>query len=154
MNPPKCDEMDYINFLIAAQQVFSHVEASRTHPVEEQAPAHDAYTRLLKRLPPDSEMLWREIEPLIEREKGVLILDDTTLDKPYASQMALVTRRWSGKHGRVVQGINLISMVWTDRKGRLPCDFRLYNKAQDGLTKNDHFQQMVQQAVERGFQPD
>lgn len=154
MNPPKCDEMDYINFLIAAQQVFSHVEAARTHPVEEQAPAHDAYTRLLKRLPPDSEMLWREVEPLIEREKGVLIVDDTTLDKPYASQMALVTRHWSGKHGRVVQGINLISMVWTDRDCRLPCDFRLYNKAQDGLTKNDHFQHMVQQAVARGFQPD
>ena len=154
MNPPKCNEMDYINFLIAAQQVFSHVEAARTHPVEEQAPAHDAYTRLLKRLPPDSEMLWREVEPLIEREKGVLILDDTTLDKPYASQMALVTRHWSGKHGRVVQGINLISMVWTDRECRLPCDFRLYNKAQDGLTKNDHFQHMVQQAVARGFQPD
>jgi putative transposase len=44
MNPPKCDEMDYINFLIAAQQVFSSVEASRTHPAGEQAPAHDAYT--------------------------------------------------------------------------------------------------------------
>ncbi|MCC6500230.1 MAG: IS701 family transposase, partial [Anaerolineales bacterium] len=28
MNPPKCDEMDYINFLIAAQQVFSSLEAS------------------------------------------------------------------------------------------------------------------------------
>jgi len=46
MNPPKCDEMDYINFLIAAQQVFSSVEASQTHPAEEQTPAHDAYTRL------------------------------------------------------------------------------------------------------------
>ena len=121
--------------------------------MEEQAPAHDAYTRLLQRLPPDSEMLWQEVEPLIERENGVLVLDDTTLDKPYASQMALVTRHWSGKHGRVVQGINLISMVWTDRECRLPCDFRLYNKAQDGLTKNDHFQHMVQQAAERGFQP-
>lgn len=146
--------MDYINFLIAAQQVFSNVEASRTHPAEEQAPAHDAYTRLLKRLPPDSEMLWQEVEPLVDREKGVLAIDDTTLDKPYASKMALVTRHWSGKHGRVVQGINLISMVWTNRKCRLPCDFRLYNKAQDGLTKNDHFQHMVQQAAERGFQPE
>lgn len=153
MNPPKCDEMDYINFLIAAQQVFSHMEASRTHPAEEQAPAHDAYTRLLQRLPPDSESLWQEVEPLVDREKGVLVLDDTTLDKPYASQMALVTRHWSGKHGRVVQGINLISLVWTDRDCRLPCDFRLYHKAQDGLTKNDHFQHMVQQASERGFRP-
>jgi hypothetical protein len=145
--------MDYINFLIAAQQVFSHMEASRTHPAEEQAPAHDAYTRLLKRLPPDSEMLWQEVEPLVDRERGVLVIDDTTLDKPYASKMGLVTRHWSGKHGRVVQGINLISMVWTDRTCRLPCDFRLYNKAQDGMSKNDHFQDMLKQAAARGFRP-
>ncbi len=154
MNPPKCDELDYINFLIAAQQVFSSVEASKTHPAEEQAPAHDAYTRLLQRLPPDSTALWQEVEPLIEQTGGVLVIDDSTLDKPYASQMALVTRHWSGKHRRVVQGINLISLVWTDGDCRLPCDFRLYNKSQDGLSKNDHFQQMVKQAHERGFEPE
>jgi hypothetical protein len=153
MNPPKCDELDYINFLIAAQRVFSHVEASRTHPAQEDGPAHDAYTRLLKRLSPESEKLWQEVEPLVKRKRGVLVIDDTTLDKPYASKMALVTRHWSGKHGRVVQGINLISLVWTDSDCRLPCDFRLYNKVQDGLTKNDHFQHMVQKAAERGFRP-
>jgi DDE superfamily endonuclease len=154
MNPPKCEELDYINFLIAAQQVFSSVEASRTHPAEEQGPAHDAYTRLLKRVPPDSQVLWQEVAPLIERKRGVLVIDDSTLDKPYASKMALVTRHWSGKHGRVVQGINLISLVWTDSWCRLPCDFRLYHKVQDGLTKNDHFQQMVKQAKARGFSPE
>jgi hypothetical protein len=154
MNPPKCEELDYINFLIAAQRVFSSTEASRTHPAEERGPAHDAYTRLLKRIPPDSQMLWQEVEPLIERKTGVLVIDDSTLDKPYASKMALVTRHWSGKHGRVVQGINLISLVWTDGGCRLPCDFRLYHKAQDGLTKNDHFQHMVRQARERGFMPE
>ena len=154
MNPPKCDEMDYINFLIAAQQVFTSVEASQTHPAEEQAPAHDAYTRLLKRLPPDSQALWQEVKTLVDLLKGVLVIDDSTLDKPYASQMALVTRHWSGKHRAVVQGINLISLVWTDRECRLPCDFRLYNKAEDGLSKNDHFQHMVEQAIERGFEPE
>jgi hypothetical protein len=154
MNPPKCHELDYIHFLIAAQRVFSSVEAARTHPAEEQAPAHDAYTRLLKRLPPDSEKLWREVEPLIDRKAGVLVIDDTTLDKPYTSRMALVSRHWSGKHQQVVKGINLISLVWTDGTCRLPCDFRLYHKAQDDLSKNDHFQQMVQQADQRGFKPD
>ena len=154
MNPPKCEELDYINFLIAAQRVFSSTEASRTHPAEEQGPAHDAYTRLLKRIPPDSQMLWQEVEPLIERKAGVLVIDDSTLDKPYAAKMALVTRHWSGKHGRVVQGINLISLVWTNGECRLPCDFRLYHKAQDGLTKNDHFQHLVRQAKERGFVPE
>lgn len=154
MNPPKCNELDYINFLVAAQQVFSSIEASRTHPTGETGPAHDAYTRLLQRLPPDSQALWQEVESWVERAGGVLVLDDTTLDKPYASKMALVTRHWSGKHRRVVQGINLISLVWTDRICRLPCDFRLYNKAQDGLSKNDHFQHILQQARERDFEWD
>jgi putative transposase len=153
MNPPRCNELDYIHFLVAAQQVFSSVEAAKTHPAADDAPAHDAYTRLLQRLPPDSEALWQEVEPLVRRTTGVLVVDDTTLDKPYAAQMALVTRHWSGKHGRVVQGINLISLVWTDGDCRLPCDFRLYNKEQDGLSKNDHFQHLIEQAHQRGFDP-
>jgi len=154
MNPPKCNELDYIHFLIAAQRVFSSVEASKTHPVTENVPAHDAYTRLLQRLPPDSQALWQEVQGCIELKGGVLIIDDSTLDKPYASKIALVTRHWSGKHGRVVQGINLISLVFAQRGSCLPCDCRLYNKAQDGLSKNDHFQQMIKTAKERGFDPE
>lgn len=153
MNRAKCNEYDYINFLVAAQKVFSTLEAARTHPDEGRGPAHDAYTRLLQRLPADSSGLWSEVEGCIEREMGMLVIDDTTLDKPYASKMALVTRHWSGKHHEVVQGINLISLVWTDGNGCLPCDFRLYNKAQDGLNKNDHFQAMLGTAQARGFSP-
>lgn len=128
MNPPKCDEMDYINFLIAAQRVFSSIEASQTHPDEERAPAHDAFTRLLKRLPPDSQALWQEVKQLVNLLKGVLVVDDSTLGKPYASQMALVNRRWSGKHHSVVQGINLISLgriVNVDCRAIFACTIRL-----------------------------
>ena len=67
MNAPKCSEQDYINFLVAAQQVFSTVEAARSHPDGEQKPAHDAYTRLLQHLPPDSEALWTEVQPCVKR---------------------------------------------------------------------------------------
>jgi len=153
MNAPKCTEYDYINFLVAAQQVFSAVEAARSHPESERQVAHDAYTRLLQRLPPDSEALWTEVSGCIDVLKGLLIIDDTTLDKPYASTMALVSRHWSGKHHEVVQGINLISLVWSEGDVALPCDYRLYNKAQDGLSKNDHFRDMLQQAKARGFRP-
>jgi hypothetical protein len=153
MNRAKCSEQDYINFLVAAQRVFSTVEAARSHPGGEDAPAHDAYTRLLQRLPPDSDALWAEVGECIDRSRGLLVIDDTTLDKPYASKMALVSRHWSGKHHEVVQGINLISLVWTDGDGCLPCDYRLYHKEQDGLSKNDHFREMLQQAKARGFQP-
>lgn len=153
MNAPKCTEYDYINFLVAAQQVFSAAEAARSHPESQRQPAHDAYTRLLQRLPPDSEALWAEVQTCIDLLKGLVVIDDTTLDKPYASQMALVSRHWSGKHQEVVQGINLISLVWTDGDAALPCDYRLYNKAQDGLSKNDHFRSMLEAAKQRGFQP-
>jgi hypothetical protein len=153
MNPPKVDELDYIQFLVAAQQVFSTVEAAKIRSGEETAPAHDAYTRLLQRMPPDSQGLWQEVEPFVEQEAGIIVIDDSTLDKPYAQKMELVTSHWSGKHGRVVMGINLISLLWTDGQARLPCDFRIYNKQQDGLTKNDHFRNMVREAKKRDFSP-
>jgi hypothetical protein len=66
----------------------------------------------------------------------------------------VVTSHWSGKHHAIVMGINLISLLWTDGKARLPCDFRIYNRQQDGLTKNDHFQHMLRAAHERGFLPE
>jgi hypothetical protein len=34
VNPPKVDELDYIQTLIAAQKIFSAVEASKVHPDE------------------------------------------------------------------------------------------------------------------------
>ena len=50
---------------------------------------------------------------MVRQEEGVLVLDDTTLDKPYAKRMELVYRHWSGKHKRVVWGINLLTLLWT-----------------------------------------
>jgi hypothetical protein len=67
--------------------------------------------------------------------------------------MELVTRQWSGNHQRVVVGINLIRMLWTDGNAHLPGDFRIDDNAHDGLTKNDHVRTMVQAAAARGFQP-
>jgi len=154
MNPPKCDELDYIHFLIAAQTVFTNTEAARCHPgAGADGPAHDAYTRLLYRAQADGDALWKEVRPCVRLTEGILVIDDTTLDKLYARAIRLVTRHWSGKHRRVVQGINLISLLWTDGNAHFPCDFRIYDKPHDGLSKNDHFQAMILAAAERGFHP-
>jgi len=82
VNPPKCDDLDYIQFLIAAQRFFTCTEAARCQPEGAERPAHDAFTKLLQREPPDTEALWREVKPLVRLKGGVMILDDTTLDKP------------------------------------------------------------------------
>jgi putative transposase len=153
MNPPKCKDEDYINFLIATPRQVSATEAARVQPEREEAPAHDAFTRLLQRLEPDAETLWQEARTQVGLDQGVLVIDDSTLDKPYAKKIALVTRHWSGKHHTVVRGINLITLLWTEGDRHIPCDYRVFDKAKDNLTKNDHFQQMLQAAQRRGFQP-
>jgi len=162
MHQPKCDDLDYIQFLIAAQKVFSCTEAARCQPQDnDQAPAHDAFTRLLSRRPPDTEALWQEAQALVAPETGLLILDDTTLDKPHARHMELVTRHWSGKHRRVVSGINLLTLLWTDghlhasgHQASVPCDCRVYDKPlEQGQTKNQHFCDLITTAKARGFAP-
>src|SRR4051812_202262 len=95
-NDVKCRETDYIDFLIASPRHFSCMEAAKVQPETPDAPAHDAFTRLLRRLEPDPETLWAEARPLVHRKGGVLVLDDSTLDKPYATKMESVTRHWSG----------------------------------------------------------
>jgi len=153
MNPPKVNEYDYIDFLIGTQQAYSCTEAARVQPAEEDAPAHDAVTRLTHRLLPSTERLWQEAKAQVDLSTGVLIADDSTLDKLYSRKIELVTRHWSGKHKRVVLGINLVTLLWTDGERYIPIDYRIYHKQQDGLTKNDHFRQMLQMAYERGFRP-
>jgi len=162
MNAPRCHDDDYIDFLIAAQKQFTCTEAARSsqppsddeEPLMIPPPAHDSFTRLLERLPTDSEALWDDAKTIIKNTAdGSLIVDDTTLDKPYAEKMNYVTYHWSGKHHSVVKGINLITTLWSDGTALIPCDFRLYNASKDGLTKNDHFQNMLLVAKQRGMEP-
>jgi len=154
MNAPKCQPEDDSNFLVASPRVVSGTEAARVQPAQDDPPAHDAFTRLLHRLEPDPVTLWAEAAAQVRRGAGVLVLDDSTLDKPYARKMGLLTRHWSGKHRRVVQGINLLTLLWTDGEALIPCDYRRYEKAVDQLSKNDHFRAMLAMAQARGFTPE
>ena len=95
MSAPRCSDLDYIDFTIASPRNYSCTEAARVQPNSPNAPAHDSFTRLLQSLEPDPEVLWLEAEPLVEKAKGVLVIDDSTLDKPYAKHIDLVTKHWS-----------------------------------------------------------
>ncbi len=153
MRQAKCRDSDYIDFLIATPHAASCCEAARSQPPAPNPPAHDAYTRLLTRLEPDPETLYREVEPLVAKGDGVLVIDDSTLDKFHAKAIEPVHRHWSGKHKRVVWGINLISLVWSDGDRTLPLDYRIYDRPKDGLTKNDHFRDLMAAAKRRAFHP-
>lgn len=147
-------ESAYIDFLVASPRVYSCTEAARVQPEGGHLVAHDRINRFLYRQQGTPEMHWQEAQSQVTRTRGILVLDDSTLDKPYAHRIELVYRQWSGKHHRVVQGINLITLLWSDGDRHVPVDWRVYDKPHDHATKNDHFTTMVQTAHARGFTPE
>src|SRR5262245_20270597 len=96
MNPARTPGEAYIQFLIGSPAAVSATEAARVQPLHPLAPAHDSFTRLLHRLEPDPETLGAEVRPLIRLTTGVLVIDDSTLDKPRAKHIDLVGHHWSG----------------------------------------------------------
>lgn len=152
MNPPKCDGLDYIGFLAASQRASTCTEAARSQPAANDTPAHDSFTRLLQRLPQDTEALRSEAKRLVDKSKGALTLDDTTIDKPYAENMEyLPLERQASSCG----GGNKPDNAGVVRR-KPPCahpspHFRLYNPSIDDLTKNDHPTEALTKAKQRGF---
>jgi hypothetical protein len=154
MNPPRATDRDYIDFLIGTPKEASACEAARVQPPDPNAPAHDAFTRLLARLEPDPETLWKEAQVLVRRPDGILVAGDTVLDKPYAHEMGLVGPFWSGRHQRILRGINLVTLAWSDGDAVYPTDYRLVDPAESPeRTKNEHFREMLATAQARGFVP-
>ena len=151
MNAPRATAEDYIQFLIATPKAASATEAARAQPARPNAPAHDAFDRRLHRLEPAPAALWEEA-PSSVGPGGALVLDDSVLDKPFARHMGLVGRYGSGRHRRVVAGIGLVTLLWTDGAALVPCDYRLANPVGDE-TKNDHFRAMLAAAKGRGLSP-
>src|SRR5436305_6254825 len=153
MKEAKVRPEDYVQFLLASPVQYTCTEAARVQPEQPAPPAHDSFNRLLTRLEPDPEALWAEARPQIRLDDGILVLDDSTLDKPYSRKMGLLSWHWSGNHHAVVKGINLLTLLWTDGDRHIPCEYRVYDKANEGLTKNDLFGQLLRAAQSRGLAP-
>jgi putative transposase len=129
MNPPKCDDLDYIHFLIAAQKVFTCTEAARCAPEGARWPTRPSPACCKGSLPTRRRCGGQP------RLSGLLVLED----KPYARQMERVTFHRSGKQRRVVQGIALMTLLQGQAllplvyrrqsvpKGIVPGDFRVYD---------------------------
>ena len=87
INLPKCTDLDYINFIIAASTVFSCTEAAHCYPSITNAPSHDCFTCLLQKQPSYTEPLWDEVGKFVTPKEGYLIADDTVL-------INLILKRW------------------------------------------------------------
>lgn len=138
----------YIGFLISEP-----VSATCTRLSDVMGISHDSVNRFLSRESYEPRDLFNEAAKLLNLVGGTLNVDDSTLDKPYSQHVELVGHFWSGKHHRVVKGLNLITLYYTDLQNRsLPVNYRVYDKS-EGKTKNDYFQDMLIEVLKWGLKP-
>ena len=115
--------------------------------------SHDSVNRFLHRENYQPKDMFDEAAKSLLLVGGTLSVDDSVLDKPYSHSVALVSHFWSGKHHRVVKGINLVTLYYTDPAGRhMPVNFRICDKA-EGKTKNDYFREMLIEVLVWGLEP-
>ena len=133
--PPtaECTLPMYVGFLISEPKYVSCQRVADILNI-----SHDSVNRFLKRESYTPLDLFNEVKQNIDIRGGILSVDDSVLDKPYAHHIAYVDHFYSGKHHRVVKGINLITLYYTDIHDRsFPVNYRIYDKT-EGKTKNDY----------------
>jgi hypothetical protein len=115
--------------------------------------SHDSVNRFLNREAYEGEDLFNEVKLLLDLNGGTLSVDDTVLDKPYANYIGFIGYFWSGKHHASVQGINLVTMSYTDMQGdHYPVNFRVVDKSEN-KTKNEYFLEMLAEILAWGLKP-
>jgi len=105
--------------------------------------SHDKLRGILK----SAEISSKEIRERSNKKCKKLIFDDTVLDKRYSKEIELAKHLWDNCEKRVIEGIGLISAISVNEMNEFDlADYRLYDKINDGKTKNDHFQDMLRES--------
>ena len=112
--------------------------------------SHDTITDYLQAERLTAHGLWELAGGLIEDSpEAFMIVDDSVQDKRYSRFIELVKLLYSVAEHGLVRGIGVVNLVHSAgaEKDFYPIDYRIYAPDQDGKTKNDHFAEMVRNAV-------
>ena len=136
----------YVEFLISTVANFTS-----THLAEHlDDVSHDTVTDYLCSEQLTARHLWELVRQLIvDSPQAFLIADDSVQDKRYSGFIELVKLQYSGAEHGLVRGIGVVNLVHSSGQGDdfYPIDYRLYAPETDGKTKNNHFREMLVQAV-------
>lgn len=90
--------------------------------------SHDCLTRMLNGDWSGQTLLHLALRTLFTVTGGYLILDDTVVEKPYARLLGEAAWVWSSKQRKVVFGVSVVLLVWTDGQTRIPVAYRVWKK--------------------------
>ncbi|SRR6266496_1507593 len=147
-----CSKELYTTFLKVTSQRYSALSLSEVSPIEL---SHDSISRWLADAHCQPKEIWNQAKPQVLGTSGVLLADDTVLDKSRSEKMALVRPQYSGNVHDVLNGIGMLNFLWVNEDGEVcPVDVRIYEPKEDGKTKNDHFRELLHLAKEREVKPE
>jgi hypothetical protein len=112
--------------------------------------SHDTLNRCLHSSFPWSRRLWELFASRMIHQGGYLVLDDTTWER-WAKHAEAVSWVWSSSAGHITQGMQVVLLIWTDGKRKIPVSMRLWQKG--GKSKVELAQEMLSEAFERGIRP-
>ncbi|MEO5930406.1 MAG: transposase [Candidatus Kapaibacterium sp.] len=96
--------------------------------------SHDKVTRFLSDSYLDSSMIWSRAKPLVRRyedeKESVLIADDTIIEKAHTDENAMICWHWDHSLGRMVKGVNLLSLLFHGGEVSIPVNVHLIEKTE------------------------
>ena len=118
----------YSDYLLCS---FGATTATGLSALVEGAISHDQVTRFLSVADYDAKTLWQHVKGMvraIQKDDGVLIIDDTIQEKPHTDENDLICWHYDHSQNRTVKGINLLNCVYHAGDVSLPVTYELIRK--------------------------
>lgn len=142
----------YCSFLEITSERYSALSLSDVAPYQL---SHDSISRWLADEKIQPKDIWAIAQKEVLKKPGILVFDDVVVDKSRSGKTELVNWQYSGAKHDVTKGIGVVNALWqTSKDDYIPLDYRIWNPPDDGKTKNDHFQEMLSVAKQRGLAPE
>jgi hypothetical protein len=151
----------YTDYLISS---FGLTTGTRLSRLLDGAISHDRIQRFLASPVKGSAEFWQVVKPYIrqiQREDGVLIVDDTISEKPHTDENDIVCWHYDHTSGQTIKGVNIISALYHVQEVSLPVGYHLVTKTERFIdkktgkekrratvTKNEVYRQLLRQAVQ------
>ena len=133
--------LDYCQFLISSQVNYTLTNFAD----HSQQFSHDQLNRLLNNDKLTPRLVWEQTrQEIVLSDKGMIVFDDTVLDKNFSFAIQLVRRQYSGNAHGIIKGIGVVTCVYVnpELKRFWLLDYRIFAPDEDGKTKLKHVQQM------------
>jgi len=152
MSQSKCSLDLYTKFLIANKNNYSAVEPSK---VKDNYLSHDTISKWLREKEPAVQNIWNYAKGMVQKETGYLVVDDSVLDKSFSRKNELTAYHYSGNEHALVNGIDIVNLLWTKGDECVPVDYKIYQPKKEEVfkTKNDYFKELILRAKTLKFKP-